>query len=52
MNLGLLNLHPVAVPLGNELAHAVSITLNHSVLVYVTVIKPGMTQLSEIIAIL
>lgn len=48
MYIGFINVHPITLPLGNELMHAVSTLLNHAVIVYMTSIKPDLIKLIEV----
>ena len=48
MYIGFISVHPITLPLGNEMAHAVSVIFNHAVIVYMTTIKPDLIKLIEV----
>ena len=48
MYIGFVNIHPITLPLGNELMYSVSTMLNHIVMVYITTIKPDLIKLIEV----
>jgi len=52
MNIGFLSLHPVTVPFSNELFHTVRLMLNQAALLYSVVIKPELTEIAEVFALL
>lgn len=48
MYVGFINVHPVTLPLGNEMMFAISNAVNHLVMVYAS-IKPDLLNLIEVI---
>lgn len=52
MHIGLFTVHPVTVPIGQEILHALVCTLNHSALLYSGVVRPELEQLKEVISLL
>lgn len=52
MYIGFINLHPVTLPLGNELMHALNLVINHAYTVYVASIEPDLLKLAEVIDML
>lgn len=52
MHLGFINIHPVSIPFGNELAFTIGSTYNHAMLLYIGYIKPELTQIMEVIDLL
>lgn len=49
MHIGFMSLHPVTLPLGNELLNALAETFKYSMLVYGNIIRPEMVELLEVI---
>jgi len=52
MYIGFINIHPVTLPLGNELAHAIGNLYTHTTVVYLGLIKPELTTILEVIELL
>lgn len=52
MYIGFINLHPVTLPIGNELVHALNLAINHAYTVYVASIEPDLLKLASIIDLL
>ena len=52
MHFGFLTIHPVTIPLGNELTLAITSAVHYSNLMYSGVFQPELNQLKEIISLL
>lgn len=52
MYVGFTTVHPITLPLGNEIAHAISVIYNHAVIVYAASIKPDIIKLIEVLDML
>lgn len=52
MYMGFINVHPITLPLGNEMMHALGSLFNHAVMVYTTTIEPDLIKLIKVIDML
>lgn len=52
MHFGFLTVHPITIPIGNELAFAITSVINQGMLLYSGVVQPELDQLKEIIQLL
>lgn len=52
MQIGFINIHPLTVPFGNELAYTVGGTYNQLAMLYVGYIKPELIQIIEVLDLL
>lgn len=52
MQLGFINIHPVSIPFGNELAYTIGASYNQLIFLYVGYIKPELTQIIEVLDLL
>jgi len=48
MYIGFINVHPITLPLGNEMAYVLGCIYNHAVIVYTVSIKPDLIKLIEV----
>jgi len=48
MYIGFINVHPITLPLGNEIAHSISVLYHHLVIMYTLSIKPDIIKLIEV----
>ena len=52
MHFGFFTVHPLTVPVGNELAHAIAATFSQGWLVYTGIVEPKILELQEIVKLL
>lgn len=52
MQIGFINIHPLSVPFGNELAFTIAGAYNQLMLLYVGYIKPELSQIIEVLDLL